>query len=540
MSALYDAVSLTFREGTRASILEKIKEWVDDTCSETFFWLYGPAGIGKSTIARAVAYGLAEKGQLGASYFFNENLGWKRSNLFFPTIASKLMYSIPGFAECLKASLTKYGNPKTESAEIDTKAPEEQFKRLIQAPLSKIARNSPEILTRIILIDALDEIKDDGIVRMICDQLFKLCKVDNVRLLVFLTSRQSPPIVTRLGEISHRPLSLLDFPNETRADISAYMCASFAAIKSDYKITENPWPRSEDLDRLLTLATTPSPLFIYAATLCRFVGVGTDNPSDQLKYWLEQADSNASQLDQTYKPIITRLLCVYQEGQEPQPIAKRAKSKLLQVLGSIVLLVTPLSAMTLAGLLNMPLDDINYSLQRLHAVLNIPKDPVAPLEILHKSFSDFLLGQEGMGTDAFRVDASETHAMLASKCIERMKKKDIGLQKDICKLRNNGMPRAEIDESIIQKFILPDLKYACLNWIYHLKSCSQKITEEDKVRHHITDEDVYDFLRVHYLHWLEVLGLVGAMAEGHILVGSLQLLIAVSFKVILVLAMTKY
>jgi len=394
------------------------------------------------------------------------------------------------------------------------KALEIQFQRLIMTPLAAIAREASEILTRVIVIDALDECKGDRIVGLICRLLSQLHGLGAVRLRVFLTSRSAPHIVGAFKNIPHRSLSLLDFSDETKGDISAFLEEGFAKIKADNNIMENPWPRPKDLDRLLALATNPSPLFIYAATLCRFVDDGTDNPTDQLEHWLDQADSNASQLNGIYTPILNRLLFVYKAGEERQPITSEARANLLKILGAIALLVTPLSAPALAALLDMNPGTVNFSLQRLHAVLDIPSDPTAPVEILHKSFSDYLLRQEGTGISSFQVDRVATHAMLASKCIDRMNRED-GLQYDMCKLRDPSKFRDDINKDIIHDRIPLDLEYACVNWAFHMQHGGPGVPREDKA---------YKFLQKHFLHWLEGLSLLRELPAG---ITSLRQLIKV-------------
>ena len=72
---------------------------------------------------------------------------------------------------------------------------------------------------------------------------------------------------------------------------------SFVGIKKRRKVH---WPEPEDLGRLVTLATNPSPLFIYAATLCRYVDNGRErtNPVRRLKHWLEKSNSNTSEFNE--------------------------------------------------------------------------------------------------------------------------------------------------------------------------------------------------------------------------------------------------
>jgi hypothetical protein len=133
---------------------------------------------------------------------------------------------------------------------------------------------------------------------------------------------------------------------------------------------------------------------------CRFVGdeTGRKRPTKQLELWLKENASNVSQLNQIYIPILRQaLLGTDKEGEKADALDSEDRSQLLQVLGSNIFLRTPLPARALVALLNIREDDVNHWLQNLHAVLNIPSNPDALMHILHKSFSDFLVGDEGTG-----------------------------------------------------------------------------------------------------------------------------------------------
>jgi hypothetical protein len=531
--------------GTRARILEHIREWADADNSPAIFWLYGPAGTGKSTIARTIAYELAGDKQLGArlgaSYFFDDRVGRNDWRPVFPTIADRLMATIPEFPSYLREYLQSLGDAKKEALEMNTKDPEVQFERLIQNPLNKMPFSTPKILTRIIVIDALDECKSDQKIGLICSQLLKLQEIRTIRLRVFLTSRDHPHIGNAFKTIAHRPFSLLTNPDDTKDDIKKFLEQKFEDIKS--RIKEISWPDPEHMSRVVSLATEPKPLFIYASILCRYVGDVNGEPVDRLKDWLEMSSDNASQLDESpdekpdkkldemYETVLGKVFDTAKG--ENSGLNSKEKKRLKDMLHSIVLLVTPLPAEHLIDLLGMTPGNIRL-LKNLRPVLSIPSDdePVddmpKPVEIIHKSFSDFLLRQQGTGSDSFRVDAAETHAMLASKCINRMKTTNGGLRKDMCNLQDYGKPRDKIDETTIRKVIPPDLKYATLNWVYHLQHYRRDITNENKIEHHISDEDIYDFFRKHFLHWLEALSLIGAMSESDALISTLQSLIVVS------------
>jgi hypothetical protein len=369
------------------------------------------------------------------------------------------------------------------------------------------------ILTRVLVVDALDECEQYGHISRILSLLSQLQGLVTVRLRVFLTSRSADPVVVAFEDLKGKDAVYRSVPiheefyEETKADISDFLKTRFATIKAKRKITKDPWPDPEDLDHLVNLATNPSPLFIYAATLCRFVydEEGREKSTDQLKLWLEQCDSNVPQLNQTYMPILHQLVFgSYKEGENPKPLSSKSQSQLLQILGSIILLATPLPARGLAALLDIDEDDVNHWLRNLHAVLNVPSNPNAPVRLLHKSFSDFLLGHDGVGMASFRVNVIETHAMLASQCIKRMKSGN-GLRRDICNVQKPGKLRDEIDDATVARHIPPDLQYACLYWVHHLQRSGRHITDE---------EGVYIFLRRHFPHWLESLSLLRKLSDG--------------------------
>ena len=102
-------------------------------------------------------------------------------------------------------------------------------------------------------------------------------------------------------------------------------------------------------------------------------------PTKQLELWLKECSSNTSQLSQIYLPVLRQVLLGTDiQGENDDPLSEEDQLQLLQVLGSIILLATPLPAQALAALLDIEEYDINHWLQNLHAVLNIPSNPTPP------------------------------------------------------------------------------------------------------------------------------------------------------------------
>ena len=83
----------------RVELLGQIDTWASDLGSERIFWLNDMAGTGKSTISRTVAQKFADKGDLGASFFFKWGEGdHGHAEFFITTIAAQLVRKLPTLA----------------------------------------------------------------------------------------------------------------------------------------------------------------------------------------------------------------------------------------------------------------------------------------------------------------------------------------------------------------------------------------------------------------------------------------------------------
>ena len=338
-----------------------------------------------------------------------------------------------------------------------------------------------------------------------------------MRLRIFVTSRSTPDVIDAFKDVQHQYLNLhKEHRDETATDLVTFLKQRFADIRQKWGITD-PWPEPKQLSRLVTLSTTPSPLFIYAATLCRFVSdqARRKDPVKQLRIWLQQCDSNAPQLDQIYRPILHyALFGTYDKSRTSEPLDEEERKELFDILGTVVLGAIPLSCQAISSLLSVPEYRVNLRLRDFHAVLSVPHTHDRSVQLLHKSFSDFPLSQEGSGSNDYRLNAEETHALLATKCIQRMQK---GLKQDICDIQKPGTSRDDISQEDIHGHIPADLRYACLHWVYHLKRSGRGM-----------HDDVIAFLHKHFLYWLEALSLLGRLSDGALALMKLRKMIEVS------------
>ncbi|GAB1318169.1 Vegetative incompatibility protein HET-E-1 [Madurella fahalii] len=488
--------------GTRVDLLKDIKGWAEDPLGECIFWLNGMAGTGKSTISRTIAQSFADKGLLGASFFFKRGER-DRGNaaLLFTTIAAQLVAMEPALASPVRAAI------EADPA-VTHKALKEQFEKLILKPLESLRSGPGDIKKMILVVDALDECERDDDIRVIIYLLSQAKSLSSVQLRAFLTSRPELPIRLGFSNIKgkYQDLVLHEIPKAIiEHDIAAFLDFELAEIRNDYNALSPTdrqlppdWPGSQIIQALVEMAT---PLFIFAATVSRFIrDPAWCDPDGQLAKVLEYRSGiqqpEIDKLDATYRPVLDRLLV----GSEA---AKRyLLDEFRMVVGPIVLLAEPLTIRPLARLLGIPENVVIRRLESLHSVLSVPASTKSPVRMFHLSFRDFLTDPEKCGTNPFWVDEKATNEWIATRCLDLLSGH---LRKDICDLGMPGMARADVEPSVIDSHLPTDVRYACLYWVYHIKQSKARITD---------GHQVYIFLQSYFLHWLEALSLLGKISES--------------------------
>ncbi|KAL6406380.1 vegetative incompatibility protein HET-E-1 [Ilyonectria robusta] len=498
----------TCLKNTRVDLLRQIHEWTNDPCAKSIFWLNGMAGTGKSTISRTVAYDFARSGHLGASFFFKRGEA-DRGNLskFVTTIAAQLTEREPAIAPHIKAAIDADRN-------IAGKAVRDQFDKLIMQPLGSIPQGARRLVTMVVIVDALDECDEDKDVKLIINLFSRTKDLQFPQLKILVTSRPELPI--RLGftaiKGTYQDLVLHEMPPDIiKHDISAFLEHELTKIKIEYNSSvpadrqlPHDWPGERNIESLVKMAI---PLFIFAATICRFLADRKcGNPTKQLKEVLSfQRESQASQLDATYLPILNRLV----EG-----LATKKRNEVIErfqdIVGLLIILASPLSTSALGRILGVSKDAIDDQLDMLHSVLSIPSSDQSPVRLLHLSFRDFLVDPEKRGKNPFWVDEKQAHNQVAMNCLRVM---DNHLRTDICKLAQAGTSRSSISPQDIDRCIPSEVQYACLYFVYHIQQAELLIGD---------DGPVYRLLLQHFLHWLEALSLIGRASESVNIIKILQ------------------
>ncbi|CAE6455467.1 unnamed protein product, partial [Rhizoctonia solani] len=490
LSAYYDSADANLvhrREcaaNTREQVLRDLYAWKDNLGEEKVCWINGMAGTGKTTIMNTLCSTLDKNHELGASFFCTRLIPACRDVKFIlPTIA----YQLARFSAPFRSALLQV---LEQDPDVHSKVPRVQFKRMILEPLQQVKSSLPT--KTVIVIDALDECDDGNGVEQMLQMLLENASKLPVKFLV--SSRPEPHIRERIHQ---SPLKIQLILHEldqkvVRADIETYLRVELASMFT---------PLTED--QLTALVERAGSLFIYAATVIRYIKDG--DTMERLAAVLQVPDpgqepSNQTKvIDQLYEAVLTSAL-------ENAKLERPEKERMRLVLYTVVCVQEPLTVDALAGLLGLGHTQVLAALKPLWSVLHVSESNTAHrVSTLHASFPDYILSSTR--SKDFVCNAQIHNGKLAELCLKRIRQNHS--QFNICNLRTSYMfdeDVPDIDE-IVKKAIPLDLLYSCQYWAVHLSLGGSSDARE-------TIEALQDFLEKRLLLWVEVLNLTKRIDEG--------------------------
>ncbi|KAF8868705.1 hypothetical protein BD779DRAFT_1459452 [Infundibulicybe gibba] len=391
--------------GTRETALETISHWARDSTSHCF-WMNGPAGTGKSAIAHTFAEQCHQDGTLGATYFFTKGStnGLARGPpLLFSTIAYQLMSVFPGLDEHLLAAIRADRTVLERSLSF-------QLDKLIIQPLLKLAITPS---SAVVIIDGLDECDGDSIQEEIVRLILDLER--HSLPLLFLISSRPEPVIRRAFESSpHSSLTflLLDRSLDSDDDIRLFLHNEFKRICAEIDIrpasgSELPWPSDEGIEKLVSKS---SGLFIYAATIIRFIQEGHAHPMNQLDAILNIPSGFTS--SSAAKAIFAHSIAFQELDNLYLSILRKCRNQveLVKILGAIMHFGDNASASYIETIFDLEPGSV-YMLEGLHSIVDIPTGD-KPLRFFYGSpFNGFLSDPER--SHEFYMDTSHFNAELA-------------------------------------------------------------------------------------------------------------------------------
>nr|GAT49246.1 predicted protein [Mycena chlorophos] len=249
-------------KNTRKDILDKILLWSKDTSegAPNIYWLSGPAGTGKSTIAATVCKLLAENqdaSRLAASFFCSRQNEAKHQERVIPTLVYQLSLLLSSFCYAVF-------NNQLDCNEL---APKYHIQDLLVKPWKESIANQHNLPPLLVVIDALDELEDSDGSKFLTELLQQVAKNHHhLRLLkILVTSRSDPAIVNAAQGIPREATYYLhEVPMSTaEQDIRTYLRESLQGLPPD---------------QLEQIATQTNGLFIYASTIIRMIIPNEQHP----------------------------------------------------------------------------------------------------------------------------------------------------------------------------------------------------------------------------------------------------------------------
>ena len=478
-------------------MLDEIEQWVNDFEKPSVYWLNGLAGTGKSAIAQTIAERMSKAEKLGASFFCSRDFE-ERSDLqlIFPTLAVQLARKYTQFRSIFV--------PLVQSDPgIANELPYHQMDKLIVQPLKEAA------ISTVIIIDALDECKDDESDSAILSVLGRLIsEIPKVKF--FLTGRPDPRIrrgfrlpllakVTDVFVLHDVESGLVD--NDIRLFFEQRLLET-----ADRRGGPGGWPTAEQLDLLCERA---GGLFVYAAATVKFINKQNSSPRKRLDLLLRSGDEGAHEGKTKLKTSLsthTTLDSLYMTILEEAFDDSEDDPTIRSVLGAVVLALNPLSPSAIAMLLGVDIEEVSIILSSVHSLLTLQEDdhdqPVRPF---HKSFPDFIIDQARCTNPRFHVYPPDRHKELLIGCLELMNR---SLEQNMCGLPD-GVMNSEVNDlkERTKQYICQALEYACMSWHKHLVDTTPAHRLE-------TTSALHRFLEGKFLFWLEVLSILGTAREA--------------------------
>lgn len=366
-------------------------------------WLYGSAGVGKSAIMQTLAESEADSSQscLGATLFFSRTRKRDDPDHVFATIAYQLAVKYPPYRKYIVEILSN-------DTKIVRKSRVEQFKWFIVKPFveKNIFQGFRE--TILIFLDGLDECKGEQAQSELILLIGRFSlQYPSTPLIWVIASRPETHIrATFLHPSVQESYMAVEVPidsDEACADVERYLRHEFDEMRRKYSLYFSPstqWPTETEFS---IIAKAASGLFIFAATVVRFVDdVAYSNPVSQLRRVLDvissvslptNFDNPFAVLDALYTEILSSV---------PRSVLPHTQNLFFFLLPEIsngFIIVCNLIGLTQA--------DAYAALRKLYSVLQIP-DPSDPfivcLAVYHASFIDYLTTPSRSGP--FWVDKS--------------------------------------------------------------------------------------------------------------------------------------
>ena len=488
--------------GTRVDILERIYKWAQDSSSNSprIFWLTGAAGSGKSTIACTVAGHFDDEKEseapkseaqkiLRANFFCSRQFEeTRRQKYIIPTIVYQLARRSRSYARALLET------DKFDSVDVLS----QQMTDLLIGPWQRSAnhrraKDGPrELPPYLVVIDALDEIEGEGGPEFLRTLLMTVGRGQLQGLKFLITSRPHPELASLCASFSSDAVCRLhEVPTDTvNADIVTYL--------------QDKLPNLRDEPRLTDLAQKADGLFIYAATVVRYITPRRTMTMREQLHLMGKLFGSTWAMSSTIASLIDELY---------QQILREAFSNLenelfdvrLSILHTFLCTderVSPTIAAALIFDTDME-EEASVVVRELHAVLYAKEGRVF---WYHASFQDFIFNETRskftISGNVFNMSChvAAHNTTLTHHCFRIMMS---SLRFNICNLPSSFLLDSEVPGlvQLVQKNISDVLSYCCRYWSQHLARAASNDRNDLRLC-------IENFFPIYVLFWIEAMNLL--------------------------------
>jgi NACHT domain len=383
-------------------------EWVDESEDDFILWLFGPAGAGKSAIAKRIAELAAERGLLIATFFFSRTSPTRSlKDRLVATLAYQLALSIPDTRTHIEEAIEQ--DPVIFKKNIQT-----QIDTLLIKPLQSTLSSQVAPFPKLFIIDGLDECNDIQAQIAILDAISRSLDKYNLPIIFMVVSRPEHDLVTSFNSCKplryiHRRLAL-DDSYEPDSDIHLFFSDKFKEIKETHPLRSTippSWPTEQSLEKLVRKS---SGQFIYAATVIRFVQSNRHRPTGRLEIILGidpvGRKNPFAELDALYHHILSSVDDI-----------QATLSVLSLYLATPYVQIMFHSTDSVEEFLSLEQGDVHLVLSHLSSIVSC-EEPFGEVKILHASFVDFLLDKRR--STVFHIDITTACTDFVHRIFERI------------------------------------------------------------------------------------------------------------------------
>lgn len=456
-------------------------------------WLQGAAGAGKTALAQTICECLVRTRHLGASFFFSRTAhdrGRDDPSYLFTTIAHQLSLALPHLAPYIEDAILR------DPAVVD-KTPAIQFLKLVLEPLCRLSESERRPMA--IVVDGLDECPDENAQVQLIESIGYSMNEGTHQVSFIITSRPSPRIcsVFARAPLSDQTYTIsLAQSMDMDRDIRAYLSSRFMDIREDPRhrsaMASVPptWPGEDVISHLVE---TSSGLFLYAATVVKFIDDPGSRPAERLSLITSLLSASATHPKANLDTLYSCVLSLAPDSQ-----------RMVNILGTIIAMRDNVRRLQLTwgpgrdtlsiaeNLLDMQEDDGYMALRSIHSlvIVNEPAigskdeqdeaedDPteyaagghIEAVRFYHRSFVEFLCDRSRAGE--YFIDMIKLNARLAIGCLRRLETLSLLPRSRI----NDGEPRFCADHL---DYVNTDFNAVSVTWGYSLLHWTAHVTASD-------------------------------------------------------------